>query len=455
MMYGTFYRKFLFPFYETFLMRRGTLKYLKELERTQWLSEEEIREIQWAKLQRLLQHAYLHVPYYRQKFHEIGAEPQDIKSMEDFQSLPTIGKQIIKENHNSLIAVNCLGKTLTKSTGGTTGIPLQLEYTHDSYEWKRAVTMRGYGWAGYQEGEKVTYLWSVAVGKYPLFNKLKDGLYHKILRQKYFNVFDLTPENMERYYHKMREFKPEHIVAYALQMYYFARHIAENKLEPFPLKSIILGAEAVTKYQKDFISSVFNCPVFETYGCREFTLIASECEEHCGMHISAENLYVEILKDGKPAAPGKVGEVVITDLHNYGMPFIRYKNGDLAVLSKERCPCGRGLPLIKRVEGRLLDVIRTPDGKILTGVFFPHLMKEFKEVDRFQVIQESFDSLVVKIVPNPRYPNVPLNLIEQEIRKVIGTKMNLEIQLVDDIPLSPSGKFRITISKISDGNFTL
>lgn len=309
--------------------------------------------------------------------------------------------------------------------------------------------VRGYGWAGCQEGDKVAYLWSVPVGEYSIFNKLKDNIYHRILRQKYFNVFDLTPENMENYYWKMRRYKPRHIVSYALQMYYFARFINENGMEPFPLESIILGAEAIIPYQKKFIESVFNCPVFETYGCREFMLIASECEKHRGMHISAENLYVEIIKDGQMAEPGEVGEVVITDLHNYGMPFIRYKNGDLAMMSNSKCPCGRGLPLIERVEGRLLDVVRTPDGKILTGVFFPHLMKEFKEVDRFQVIQESLNKLLIKIVPNRKYAQIPLKQIYKEVRKVMGQAIDLEIQLVDEIPLSPFGKFRVVISNIN------
>jgi len=309
-----------------------------------------------GELKRLLEHTYQNVPYYRDVFKSLGITSDDIRTSEDFREIPVIDKQTIRENYRSLIAENYMERTLTKSTGGTTGIPLQLEFTRDSYEWRRAVMMRHYGWGGYKEGKKVAYLWSVPVGRYSLFSKLKDDLYHKILRQKYFNVFDLTPENMERYYRKMRKFKPEHIVAYALQMYYFAKYIYENNLEPFPLKSIILGAEAVTKYQKDFISSVFNCPVFETYGCREFMLIASECEEQRGMGIRAGKRNVEVVKEGKRADPGEKREVVITDLHNYGMPFIRYKNGDLAVLSKERCPCGRGLPLIERVEGRLLSI---------------------------------------------------------------------------------------------------
>lgn len=448
-MYGKLYRLFLLPFYETLLRKRNTLLYLKELERQQWLSLQELRKIQWRELKQLLEHAYQNVPYYQNIFQKLRIIPADIQSPRDFEKLPITDKQIIKENYEELIAKNYYGTTLTKSTGGTTGEPLQLEYTRDAYEWRRAVMVRGYGWAGCQEGDKVAYLWSVPVGEYSIFNKLKDNIYHRILRQKYFNVFDLTPENMESYYWKMRRYRPRHIVSYALQMYYFARFINENGMEPFPLESIILGAEAIIPYQKKFIESVFNCPVFETYGCREFMLIASECEKHRGMHISAENLYVEIIKDGQMAEPGEVGEVVITDLHNYGMPFIRYKNGDLAMMSNSKCPCGRGLPLIERVEGRLLDVVRTPDGKILTGVFFPHLMKEFKEVDRFQVIQESLNKLLIKIVPNRKYAQIPLKQIYKEVRKVMGQAIDLEIQLVDEIPLSPSGKFRVVISNIN------
>ena len=177
-------------------------------------------------------------------------------------------------------------------------------------------------------------------------------------------------------------------------------------------------------------------------------LIASECERHRGMHISAENLYVEVIKDGREAKPGEVGEVVITDLHNYGMPFIRYKNEDLGRMSVNKCSCGRGLPLLEKIEGRVVDMIKTPNGKILTGLFFPHLMKDFREIEKFQVIQSSLDSLTVKIQSDKDHGAVPINTIRSIIRQCTGKSMRINIEIVDEIPLSPSGKFRVVISHI-------
>jgi len=384
--YSGLYNWFFFPIYESYLRNRNTLKYLKIAEENQWKSEEEIREFQWGELRKLLKHAYENVPFYRETFEKLKLTPDDIRSPEDFRLLPIIDRKIIRENRIRMIAENYRGRTLTKATGGSTGQPLRFDYTRDSYEWRRAMTLRGYRWAGYREGEKTAYLWSAPVGEEPTLSKLKKKLHHSILRQKYFNVFNMTPENMRLYLKEMIRYKPEHMISYGLQLYYFAKFIKENNLSVPDLESIIIGVEKVHDEEKEFIKSVFNCEVFETYGCREFMLIAAECEMHDGMHISADNLYVEILRDNEPVSPGEIGEVIITDLHNYGMPFIRYKIGDLAAPSDKKCPCGRGLPLIKSVEGRLLDVIVTPEGKILPGALFPHLMKEFEEVERYQVV---------------------------------------------------------------------
>ena len=177
-------------------------------------------------------------------------------------------------------------------------------------------------------------------------------------------------------------------------------------------------------------------------------LIASQCEHQGGMHINADNLFVEILRDNEPVAEGEMGEVVVTDLHNYGMPFIRYKNGDLATAGKQSCPCGRGLPLIADVEGRVTDMITTADGRIITGLFFPHLMKEFEEVEHFQVVQETSDRLLVKIVQRAQISNARLEVMRSEIQKVCGDAMKIEFDIADEIPLTPSGKRRVTISKV-------
>jgi phenylacetate-CoA ligase len=448
-MYSQIYQKILFPFYEGFLRKRNTLEYLRRLDKNQWLSRDELLEFQWNELKNLLSHAYENVPFYTETFREHGLTPYDIKDPDDFRKLPIIDKPTIKSNWDKMVAKN-IPNILTKSTGGSTGDPLHFVYTRDSYEWRRAITMRGYSWAGYKEGDKVAYLWGFPIGDISRFYALKTNMHRRIQNMKYFNIFDLSSQTMESYFRAMKDYKPKHIVAYGLGMYYFAKFINDMGWQSFPLESIILGAEKVHKDQIKVIESTFNCQVFNTYGCSEFMLIASQCEYRGEMHLNAENLYVETLRNNIPAAEGEMGEVVITDLHNYGMPFIRYRNGDLAIPSKQSCPCGRGLPLIADVEGRLADMITTTDGRIVTGLYFVLFMLTLgvNEVEHYQIIQESKEKLIINIVPKTDIPQAKLELMRTEIQKVCGKAMNVEFKFVDEIPLTPSGKRRMVISKV-------
>src|SRR5207237_1415571 len=144
--------------------------------------------------------------------------------------------------------------------------------------------------------------------------------------------------------------------------------------------------------------------VFETYGSREFMLMAAECDRHEGLHLTQEHLLVEVLNDdGTPTPPGQEGNLAVTDLYNYGMPFIRYLNGDRATAGWDTCSCGRGLPLMKPVLGRVLDVLCTPDGRRVSGEFFPHLMKDFAAVRRFQVVQDEPDHVEMRLVAAPAW----------------------------------------------------
>src|SRR5207253_1358560 len=171
---------------------------------------------------------------------------------------------------------------------------------------------------------------------------------------------------------------PEVIVAYTNPLYVFARALAQRRVTPFSPRAIVVGAEKLHGFQRELIEAVFQAPVFETYGSREFMLIAAECDRHAGLHVTADNLVVEVLDDdGRPTPGGEEGNVVVTDLFNYGMPFIRHVIGDRAVAGWGTCPCGRGLPLLKKVTGRRLDILRTPDGRQIPGEFFPHLLKDF------------------------------------------------------------------------------
>ena len=148
---------------------------------------------------------------------------------------------------------------------------------------------------------------------------------------------------MPQYLRRLNSYRPDVIVAYAHSLYTFARSLEERGLRPFSPKSIIVGAEKLYPFQRELIEKVFEAPVFETYCSREFMLMSSECDRHEGMHLTAENLLVEVLdNDGRPTPEGEQGNVVVTDLYNYGMPFVRYANGDRAVAGRGACSCGAG-----------------------------------------------------------------------------------------------------------------
>lgn len=189
-------------------------------------------------------------------------------------------------------------------------------------------------------------------------------------------------------------------------------------------------------------------------------LIASECEKREGLHVNADHLVVELRRpdqswirpghlDEASAPDQATGEVVVTDLFNYGMPFVRYLNGDVATASATPCDCGRGLPLISRVDGRKLDTIRTRNGHVLPGQFFPFMLKDVKGLERFQLVQRELDRLDLSIVRGPTFDTESMAYLRSEFSKVLGDSIELRCHFVDDIPLTPSGKLRVTVSELS------
>jgi phenylacetate-CoA ligase len=449
-LYGNLYTS-LYRFYESTLRGRSTFDHYDSLQKSQWYSRDQLSEIQFGELKKLLRHAYDQVPFYRRMFEERDLAPDDIKSMSDYKRLPVIDKDDIRTHKHDMVARDHSGRTIPKATGGSTGQPLKFEYTHASYEWRVAVRMRGYEWARCRDGEKVGYIWGAPIGTPPLAQRVKEGLHHLLLRQKYFNSFLFDEETIDQVSMKLRRFAPEVVVGYTTPLYNFAVSLRDRGIAAPRLRSAITAAEKVQDYQREVIEEVFGCEVFNTYGSREFMLIASECEAHSGLHVHAENIVAEIVHDDDLLSPGagKAGELVITDLHNYGMPFIRYKIGDLGIPSDvKNCPCGRGLPLIEDVEGRLLDMILTRDGRMVPGEFFPHLAKEFPEIKQFEVVQEELDSLSIRIVQARKFAGGSLERFKAEVEKVVGDNIRLDIEFVDHIPVTATGKSRVTISHV-------
>ena len=447
--YEAAFRRVLFPAYETGLRRRRTLTYLDGYQRDQWLDPEQIATLQWQRLQRLLDHCYREVPYYREQWRKLDIAPQDIRNLDDYAKLPVLTKTDIRAHFDKLKADSWRDRLLYKATGGSTGEPMRFGYTRESNDRRAAVMWRGYEWAGSRMGRRTLFLWGGAVGDPTRAHQWKDRLYNAVFARRVLNSFKMTEANMSEYADAIDRYRPDIIVGYVGPLVKLAQWLIASGRKIWRPQGIIGGAEALHEFQRDLIQEAFRAPAFNTYGCREFMLIAAECEQRHGLHVNADHLVVELRTPHGAASAGRPGDVVITDLFNYGMPFVRYANGDMATASGDRCACGRGLPLLTRVDGRVLDAIRTPAGHVLPGEFFPHMLKDVAGLQRFQLVQRRLDRLDLSIVRGTDFDDASLDYIRREVNKVLGDSVQLDCHFVDDIPLTRSGKLRVTVSELT------
>lgn len=454
-MYETLFRSFINPLFEGVIKKRETLKLRDELEASQWLSTAEIQSIQWQNLQKLLAHAYQQVPYWEKVFRAVDMRPEDISSYADFCRLPLISRTILQENMTGMLARGNQGRLSIKRTGGSTGDPLTFYYDNGSYQHRVAMAKRGYGWANCEDGRRQFHLWGMAEHRKSAVTRIKTNLHRAILRHKYFNCLHFNDARKLACLQLMNRFKPRVIIAYPGALYRLARFIEDNDLKlTFTPDSIIAAAEKLFETQRSTIENVFRASCYNSYGSREFMLLAMECEAHDGLHVSSENIFLEIIgDDGQPVSPGEQGEIVVTDLHNYGMPFIRYRIGDQAVQGSpdDACPCGRGMPKIKDVTGRTLDIIRLPDGNEIPGEFFVRYVGRNPGVAQFRVTQYTRDRLVIELVVDHQFTEQVFNGIKKNLRKVLGDSVEPDFRFVDRLDATPTGKFRITVSFVDQG----
>ena len=431
--------------------RSNVRHHLKELEKSQYLSADRIHELQVERLRRLVQHAYAHCPFYRKRFDEAGFNPRRVQSIADLQCLPVLTKQEIQNNLATLRASN-LSKNdlLPDKTGGSTGSPLNFFVNRDRYFSRNASALRHDRWTGWDIGDRSAYLWGHREDLSAL-QGIKAGLRNSLIDRRIFlDTSSITVERLEQFTKQLRSYKPKIFVAYANAVYLYARFLSETGVKKYWRPSaIITSAELLESYQRELIEQVFECRVFDRYGCREVGIMASECDRHEGLHVCAEAIVVETVLGEKPAGPGKAGRIVITDLLNYASPFIRYQIQDVGGLLENRCSCGRGLPLMTLVGGRVTDFLVTPDGKIVSGASLTiYLVANTPGIAQAQFIQEKKDEIIFRLVPGNGYGPDTMRLLEQQMPEFFGTQVNVRFETVDAIEPSPSGKHRFSISKL-------
>ena len=453
------WRKALFHLYtwtmplHAWLISRNVKTYYEQLKRSQWLTPEQVREIQERKFRELIHQAYYHVGYYRDIFDRLGLTPADIRTLADLEKLPLLDKKTVRQFlYFDLLSDNHDKRKLLKiTTSGSTGEPFVCYADKYQLEMRWAATLRSMEWTGYRFGDRQARLWHQTIGM-SWRQVIRERIDAWLSRRLFIPAYEMSDKNLPDSMAKLRKFNPMLIDGYAESFNFLAHYIKQHGLEGVRPKGIISSAQALPDQSRTVIETAFACGVFDKYGSREFSGIAYESDGHDGHLIVAENYFVEILKDGRPAKPGKLGEIVITDLNNRCMPLIRYRVGDLAIAMDDSIPspCGRGLPRIGRIEGRAQAIIMGANGNYLPGTFFMHYFKDFDYVVRqFQIIQERLGHMTIKIVKADRFNDQIFGEILEGLRRYVGTEMEIEVEFVDSIPMVRTGKHQATISRLN------
>jgi len=417
-------------------------KHLRQLERAQWLPNKEIQLLRLKKLRALVKHAYENVPFYRDNFKQAGIKPEDIRRLTDIHKLPITTKDEMKAHvPNETIAGDYDIRALVKGgTGGTTGVPFIYYKDARTVHHELAALHRFRSWYGFFE-PKQTFL-RLFPYYAPWSKEFKSFLMGWL-------ICDRSQLTLSKYSQWAKRFNPRSLEGSPVAFYALAGFSKRAGHSELSLPVALSTSETLLDSHRQAIESAFNCRVFNHYGCNEICTIAQECEERTGLHVNAEDRIVEFIKGGEVVAPGEAGEIIITDLENYAMPFIRYNIKDVGVPSDDMCSCGRGLPLIDRILGRTGDLLISQKGTIVPSDVIAQFMlfKNQKWMQQFQAVQPSRQELLIRMVRSGAQSE-NLKLVQEMIRKQVGNAQ-VETELVESIEAPPSGKHRFVISEES------
>ncbi len=422
--------------------KRGSrhLEYLRHLERTQFDPPEVVRARQLGLLRAALQHAYQTVPYYQRTWGAAGVHPDDVKSLDDLRQFPVLTKADIRAAGDELLSTAFdRAKLRVKKTSGSTGVPLVIRIDEPAVQWKTACTLRADQWSGYRLGQRVAKVWGNP--EYRHFG-LRGRVVNRLVdRAVYLDTIHLTPERIREFTAVIRRHRPGLLFGHAHSLYLLACQLKKAGVTDVRPSGVVSTAMPLYDWQRAVIEEVFGVPATNRYGCEEVSLIACECERHRGLHVAAESVLTEVRADGK---------LLLTDLSNRAMPLVRYEVGDVVAASDRVCDCGRGLPLLERVEGRDADYVVTPAGGLISGISLTeNFALHIAGAAQVQIVQEAVTFLRIRMVKDDGFTDASRRRIGELVREMFGPLMRYEVEFVDLIPQEPSGKYRFCISKVA------
>jgi phenylacetate-CoA ligase len=433
---------------------------LREL---QWWSPEEIEARAVKRLQRLLVHARMHVPYYRDLFNQVGMEPEDIQTLSDLSAIPITGKADLRCNFPTCTTAGNLPKHRLRKmmTSGSTGLPFEF-YWDSAYE---DVLLGSYlfslKWAG-------VAIWdtriTIASPTYFYTNVASSSRLRQVVRRALLgehtvslSAIDLTAAKFQTVVQRLPRKSPYFIRGYPSSTAHLAIQLIEEgrELPAYP-EVVILFAETLTSTNAECIRHAFRCRVVNYYTSWEVPQMAQTCPVNPDvLHVNSERVILRVIReDGSLAPPGEVGRVVVTDLSNYVMPFINYAIGDSAVAGTP-CPCGRGLPTLSNLEGRDTEMIRTPGGKLINGgvlgQFLAFVNGAIPYIWEYQAVQNTPHEVTLRVVPTAQFTSEFARTLQGEFEVFLGPGVSVTIDPVDCIPCEPSGKRLIIKSRLAPG----
>ena len=445
-LYTRFVSGLIFPLHER-LKHHDTVAVRRQLEDSQWWSRERLEQLQVERLQALLQHARQHVQYYRDVFAQIGFDPASVTSITDLQRLPFLGKPQIRANAETLKADNAQGLARF-NTGGSSGEPLIFFIGNERVSHDVAAKWRATRWWGVDIGDPEIVVWGspIELTAQDRVRALRD----KLLRTELLPAFEMSEAKLDDFVARIRARRPNMLFGYPSALSHIGLHAEKRgvRMDDLGIKVAFCTSERLYDHQREAIERIFGCPVANGYGSRDAGFIAHQCPSG-SMHLTVEDIIVEIIDaEGRVLPPGQAGEIVVTHLATGDFPFIRYRTGDVAVMDTARCACGRGLPVLKEIQGRATDFVVARDGTVMHGLALIYILRDLPQVAGFKIVQETLDRTRVQVVPGPGFGEEVKRRIQRGLAERLGEGVRVDVEQVVEIAPEKSGKYRYVVSKV-------